>query len=132
MKWFSELNGVDAPHQLIVEETRRVLGAIRADLAAGRPADLSNLEDSVRRNLAELAAPTLQRVINATGVILHTNLGRAPLAKFTPLEGYSNLEYDLARGRRGKRDMHISGLLERLTGVPASPSTTTRRPSCSR
>jgi L-seryl-tRNA(Ser) seleniumtransferase len=60
--------------------------------------------------------PSLERVINATGVILHTNLGRAPGVKLTPLEGYSNLEYDLVRGRRGKRDTHISGLLERLTG----------------
>ena len=57
-------------------------------------------------------------MINATGVILHTNLGRAPAAAMHPLEGYSNLEYDLATGRRGKRDTHISGLLDRLTGKP--------------
>jgi L-seryl-tRNA(Ser) seleniumtransferase len=57
-------------------------------------------------------------VINATGVVLHTNLGRAPGVRFAPLSGYSNLEYDLERGRRGKRDSHIAGLLERLTGKP--------------
>jgi L-seryl-tRNA(Ser) seleniumtransferase len=57
-------------------------------------------------------------VINATGVVLHTNLGRAPLAPFEPLTGYSNLEYDLAAGRRGKRDVHAAELIERLTGAP--------------
>ncbi len=57
-------------------------------------------------------------MINATGVVLHTNLGRAPLAAFEPLFGYSNLEYDLAAGRRGKRDVHASELIERLTGAP--------------
>jgi L-seryl-tRNA(Ser) seleniumtransferase len=51
-------------------------------------------------------------------VILHTNLGRAPSVELSPLEGYSNLEYDLAKGRRGKRDVHISALLERLAGKP--------------
>ncbi len=69
-------------------------------------------------NLTALDCSSRKRVINATGVILHTNLGRAPAVKFTPLEGYSNLEYDLAKGRRGKRDTHISGLLERLAGKP--------------
>jgi len=72
----------------------------------------------VERNLAKLEAPSLRRVINATGVVLHTNLGRAPLASFTPLFGYSNLEYDLAAGSRGKRDAHVSELIERLTGAP--------------
>jgi L-seryl-tRNA(Ser) seleniumtransferase len=57
-------------------------------------------------------------VINATGVILHTNLGRAPLRAVTLPGGYSNLEYDLATGRRGKRDTHTAHLLERLTGAP--------------
>jgi L-seryl-tRNA(Ser) seleniumtransferase len=57
-------------------------------------------------------------VINATGVVLHTNLGRAPLAPFEPLFGYSNLEYDLVAGRRGKRDVHAGELIERLTGAP--------------
>ena len=72
----------------------------------------------MEQNLAALEAPSLRRVINATGVILHTNLGRAPLAPFQPLFGYSNLEYDLAAGRRGKRDVHVADLIERLTGAP--------------
>jgi L-seryl-tRNA(Ser) seleniumtransferase len=65
-----------------------------------------------------LERPSLRRVINATGVVLHTNLGRAPLAPFDPVSGYSNLEYDVAAGKRGKRDVHISGLIERLLGKP--------------
>ena len=58
-----------------------------------------SIDERVERNLARLETPSLRRVINATGVVLHTNLGRAPLATFEPLSGYSNLEYDLAAGR---------------------------------
>ena len=72
----------------------------------------------MERALEALARPSLRAVINATGVVLHTNLGRAPLGVIAPLPGYSNLEYDLAAGRRGNRDDHISGLLERLLGEP--------------
>jgi L-seryl-tRNA(Ser) seleniumtransferase len=61
---------------------------------------------------------SLRRVINATGVVLHTNLGRAPLPELEPLGGYSNLEYDLVTGRRGKRDVHIQSLIEKLLGNP--------------
>jgi L-seryl-tRNA(Ser) seleniumtransferase len=117
------LGDVDAPRALLVSETRRVLQEMRADLLAGRhPAGTTSAADRaashVLSSLAEVAQPSLRRVINATGVVLHTNLGRAPIAPFQPLEGYSNLEYDLARGRRGKRDTHISGLLERLADRP--------------
>jgi L-seryl-tRNA(Ser) seleniumtransferase len=63
--------------------------------------------------------PSHRRVINATGVVLHTNLGRAPLAKFPPLHGYSNIEYDLATGHRGTRDVHVGKLLEAILGRPA-------------
>ncbi len=111
------LEGI-APRALVVAETRRVLAQMRAALRAGEAADPASAEERVRRSLAELAQPSLRRVINATGVILHTNLGRAPGVRFTPLEGYSNLEYDLARGKRGKRDAHVSGLLERVAGKP--------------
>ncbi len=86
-----------------------------AILASQEPGDA---EELLRRNLADLAKPSLRRVINATGVILHTNLGRAPLAPFGTPPGYSNLEYDLTLGRRGKRDSHVAPLLERLTGKP--------------
>ena len=115
----ASLDDVDAPRSLLVSETRRVLAAMRTDLRAGVDVDPSRAASDVRRGIEQLARPSLRRVINATGVILHTNLGRAPVVPFTPLEGYSNLEYDLDRGRRGRRDTHISGLLERLTGRPA-------------
>jgi L-seryl-tRNA(Ser) seleniumtransferase len=111
-KVVESLKDVDAPRRLIVDETRRVLAAIRA----GDECD--DIEARVRRNIDGLRAPSLRRVINATGVVLHTNLGRAPGVPFTPLEGYSNLEYDLVQGRRGKRDTHTSPLIERLTGKP--------------
>lgn len=106
------------PRALIVEEVRRAIEQAREEIRAGRFAASASIEERVERNLAKLEAPSLRRVINATGVVLHTNLGRAPLARFNPLFGYSNLEYDLAAGRRGKRDVHASDLIERLTGAP--------------
>jgi L-seryl-tRNA(Ser) seleniumtransferase len=106
------------PRRLLVEEVRRVLQNTREQIRAGGIANSIPIEKRVERNLAKLEAPSLRRVINATGVVLHTNLGRAPLASFAPLLGYSNLEYDLAAGQRGKRDVHASELIERLTGAP--------------
>src|SRR5581483_6478815 len=73
--------------------------------------------DRLSPALTALEYSSLRRVINATGVVLHTNLGRAPLGSAAPPPGYSNLEFDLAAGRRGKRDIHVSGLLERLLGA---------------
>ncbi|MEO8027691.1 MAG: L-seryl-tRNA(Sec) selenium transferase [Bryobacteraceae bacterium] len=106
------------PHTLIVAETRRVLERFRAEIRAGRsPAE--SVEEAVTRSLQGLRAPSLKPVINATGVILHTNLGRAPLGALAPIAGYSNLEYDLGTGRRGKRDVHLSTLFDRLLGAPA-------------
>jgi L-seryl-tRNA(Ser) seleniumtransferase len=102
----------------MVEEVRRVLEKTRQEIRAGRHASSVAIEKLVERNLARLEEPSLRRVINATGVVLHTNLGRAPLAPFEPLVGYSNLEYDLGGGRRGKRDVHAAELIERLTGAP--------------
>jgi L-seryl-tRNA(Ser) seleniumtransferase len=106
------------PHTVVVNEIRRVLEAARAEAASGAAPDSDAIERRVAQSLAALAAPSLRRVINATGVVLHTNLGRAPLTDLAPIAGYSNLEYDLATGRRGKRDQHIAGLLERLVGAP--------------
>jgi L-seryl-tRNA(Ser) seleniumtransferase len=107
------------PRLVIVGEIRRALEEARAAIRArGIPASMT-LEQTVERRLTGLASASLRRVINATGVVLHTNLGRAPLPAFEPVFGYSNLEYDLAAGARGKRDAHISGLLERLLGKPA-------------
>ena len=105
------------PRALVVEEIRRALDELRAEIlrggAAGPP-----VEARVDNALAALERPSLRRVLNATGVVLHTNLGRAPLGPIHPLPGYSNLEYDLAAGRRGQRDVHVSSLIERLLGAP--------------
>jgi L-seryl-tRNA(Ser) seleniumtransferase len=106
------------PRRLMVDEVRRVLEKTREEIRAGKYSNSDPTETRVERNLIELERPSLRHVINATGVVLHTNLGRAPLAPLEPLFGYSNLEYDLAAGRRGKRDVHASQLLERLTGAP--------------
>jgi L-seryl-tRNA(Ser) seleniumtransferase len=109
----------DTPRPVLVAEARRVLAQMRAGILEGSQVHPENADALLRQSLAELRRPSLVRVINATGVILHTNLGRAPLGRFTPLEGYSNLEFDVEQGKRGKRDTHVSGLLERLTGKPA-------------
>ena len=106
------------PRTLIVDEIRRVLRSVREEIRSGTRRNSASIENRVEQNLAALESPALRRVINATGVVLHTNLGRAPLARFEPYFGYSNLEYDLARGARGKRDVHAAELLERLVGAP--------------
>ena len=83
------------------------------------------IESRVGRRLEALTRPSLRPVINASGVVIHTNLGRAPLAESAVqaitdvARGYSNLEYDLAEGARGKRDVHAGELLEALLGYPA-------------
>jgi L-seryl-tRNA(Ser) seleniumtransferase len=101
------------PRAVVVQEIRRVLDGIRAGRANG-----TAIEARVLAALERLEAPSLRRVINATGVVLHTNLGRAPLGPVQAIGGYSNLEYDLAAGCRGKRDVHAAELIERLTGAP--------------
>jgi L-seryl-tRNA(Ser) seleniumtransferase len=105
------------PRALVVEEVRRALEDARREILAGDAAEPA-IEQRVTRALAALEAPSLRRVINATGVVLHTNLGRAPLGTVPSADGYSNLEYDLAAGRRGKRDTHVAGLIARLAGAP--------------
>lgn len=115
------LEGVLAryPRALVVEEVRRTLDARRAGIRAGNGDAKLEVEVQVERALEELARPSLRRVINATGVVLHTNLGRAPLGPQQVIPGYSNLEYDLRAGKRGKRDVHAGVLLERLLGHAA-------------
>jgi L-seryl-tRNA(Ser) seleniumtransferase len=103
------------PRELVIGEIRKTLEAQRQ---SGN-GDCGPVERQILESLSALRQPSVRRVINATGVILHTNLGRAPLERMEIESGYSNLEYDLATGRRGKRDVHISGLLERLLGKPA-------------
>jgi L-seryl-tRNA(Ser) seleniumtransferase len=109
---------------LAVEAARIVIARAREQLRSGKvPGDLAA---ELRAELTEVRAAKLRRVINATGVIVHTNLGRAPLAA-AALErvrdiagGYSNLEYDLETGARGSRQDHVADLLHRLTGAEAA------------
>jgi L-seryl-tRNA(Ser) seleniumtransferase len=105
------------PNEVVVAEIRAVLEIERQALKAGGAA--AQVTTLVEERLRMLTTASLRGVINATGVVLHTNLGRAPLVEFQPLAGYSNLEYDLATGKRGKRDAHTAPLLERLIGRPA-------------
>ena len=91
------------PHPLLVD-------AARAAIADGDPSDV---EERARRHAHAAARALLQPVVNATGVLLHTNLGRAPLAVATDA-AYTNLELDLSSGRRGSRHAHAAALLARL------------------
>ena len=110
-------------HAWTVSAIREVLDELRQSLPnlAEIPSD-AELVNSLESILQKQSQPSLRPVINATGVLLHTNLGRAPLsqAALTAIEnvasGYSTLEYDLTKGKRGKRDIHASALLTRLTG----------------
>lgn len=108
------------PHALAVREIRSELERERTRILEGSP-NRSPLEiaTTVADRLHLFATSSLRPVINATGVVLHTNLGRAPLGPFTPLPGYSNLEYDTTTGRRGKRDTHTERLLAALLNRPA-------------
>ncbi len=108
----------DLPHGVLVGEIRRILDQARRQIRECGALNGDPLEQRIVRNLAALRRPSLRRVINATGVVLHTNLGRAPLGSVNLIAGYSNLEYDLAHGRRSKRDLHAGTLLERLFGQP--------------
>ena len=114
----------DEPHELALAAARRVLDEARDEIMAGT--DPEPLVDRVVAELALARRPSLRRVLNATGVLVHTNLGRAPLADAALARvaevgaGYSNLEYDLAAGERGSRQDHLAELLSRLTGAEAA------------
>ena len=114
----------DVDDPLAVDAARRVLGAAREEIMAGGEPD--DLGGRLRAELESTRRPRLRRVLNATGVIVHTNLGRAPLPE-AALErvrdvgrGYSNLEYDLAEGSRGSRQAHVAEVLRRLTGAESA------------
>jgi L-seryl-tRNA(Ser) seleniumtransferase len=106
------------PHALLVAEVRHAIDGARDAIRSGKAAP-TPIETVVEDALAGWTRPSLRHVINATGVVLHTNLGRAPLAPFEIPAGYTNLEYDLDAGARGKRDVHIGKLLEAILGRPA-------------
>ncbi len=110
----------------IVEALRAEAAVLRSAPGAGVEDVAGAIERAAIERLATSTAPSLRRVINATGVIIHTNLGRAPLARVAAERaaalavGYTNLEYDVSRGARGKRDVHAERLLCRLTGADAA------------
>jgi L-seryl-tRNA(Ser) seleniumtransferase len=109
---------------LAVEAARKVVARAREQIQQGE--DPGDLAARLQDELGAARTPHLRRVINATGVIVHTNLGRAPLAEAAldrvreVAQGYSNLEYDLAAGGRGSRQEHIAVSLRRLTGAEAA------------
>jgi L-seryl-tRNA(Ser) seleniumtransferase len=116
---------------LVVEVARAVLADLRARIAEDSnwtaiSFDGASVEELISAQVEKILSRSLQPVINATGVILHTNLGRAPLPETVVDEfrrsatQYSNLEYDLEAGARGKRDVHTAELLRRLTGAEAA------------
>ena len=117
---------LDGPHALAVAAARAVIDQRRAALAAGDGPAGGDLAAEAQAWLERAGRPSLRRVLNATGVLLHTNLGRAPLAAAAreavtrAAEGYSNLELDLDAGDRGSRHAHVEGLLCELTGSEAA------------
>jgi len=115
--------------EAVVQALREEAASLRQAAASGGPMP-ADVPDAIVRalpsRLAANGAASLRLVINATGVVIHTNLGRAPLGRGAAARvaaiatSYSNLEYDLASGERGKRDAHAERLLRRLTGAAAA------------
>src|SRR5438105_4209032 len=109
------------PRRVVLDAVRETVEAARSAGGAKRTED--QWVDTIASAIRVATQPSLRRVINATGVILHTNLGRAPLAEAAiraieqVAEGFSNLEYDIATGQRGSRYSHCVGLLRQLTGA---------------
>ena len=112
---------------LTIKVLRQILDTIRHELKNGKPLPSERqIIEQADKLAAEWLQPSLLPVINASGIILHTNLGRAPLSQETMAAmhsvamGYSNLEYDLEKGKRGKRSVHAESLLQRLTGAESA------------
>ena len=117
--------------EIVTRQTRDVLVRIRSELKstsgeANELSDLASIESRIVAAVEALLASSLRGVVNATGVILHTNLGRAPLSSQAiaaiarTAAGYSNLEYDVESGERGKRDVHTARLIAELAGAEAA------------
>jgi len=115
----------DSNRAIVVESIRQAIGELREAIIAGRMVGEELLEEVVERTLKFIAAkekPNLRPVINATGIVLHTNLGRAVLSEKAKeainrvASSYSNLEFDLESGERGSRYNHVVELLKKLTG----------------
>ncbi len=116
------------PRALVVNVIRHTLEEIRKEIKSGllSQVEKTTVLERVKTSLRTKASPSLKRVINATGVILHTNLGRAPLSEqaiqrlIEVGRYYSNLEYDLKEGTRGHRYKHVEDLLREITGAEAA------------
>jgi L-seryl-tRNA(Ser) seleniumtransferase len=111
-----------SPRSVVVDAIRRTIDAARSSPASA-PASDRAWADAIEAAVGAAERPSLRRVINGTGVVLHTNLGRAPLASAAidavvrVASGFSNLEYDLDAGARGSRYVHCAALLRELTGA---------------
>jgi len=121
----------EVERSFVVETAREVLEGLRREITSGEALtdevlNPAAIEQRIANAVQKEFAQSLQPVINASGVILHTNLGRAPLSAQVVEEfrrtatQYSNLEYDLEAGARGKRDVHTARLIERLTGAESA------------
>ena len=145
-EWFQKIPAVDRllntplisrllkryPRALVIKAIHEVLEEVRREIKAGQgfddPSSLSaeKVSERIGEKTQFLNRPSLRPVINATGIVVHTNLGRSLLAervlqKFRPLAGaYSNLEFDLNRGERGSRYVHVEGILKEITGAEAA------------
>jgi L-seryl-tRNA(Ser) seleniumtransferase len=119
-QWLAEF-----PRKIVVEAIRTVVAARREAILAGKAADLSldAMDGDIQEQLRIFSSFSLRRVINATGIVIHTNLGRSVLSErilenvVNVAAGYSNLEYDLAVGRRGQRHIHTQRMLSEITGA---------------
>ena len=114
-------------HALVVKAIRTTLDKTRDQFPeTGKVPESAELLQTIETSLREWTTPSLLPVINATGVIIHTNLGRAPLSESAILaiqaaaQGYTNLEFDLETGQRGSRLIHAESLLQQLTGAEAA------------
>jgi L-seryl-tRNA(Ser) seleniumtransferase len=145
-EWFQKIPAVDRllntqslrrllphyPRPLVLKAVRQVLEEIRREIQSGNglqdpsSVGLEKVSERIGETLESLNRHSLKRVINATGIVIHTNLGRSPLAesviqRFRPLaEGYSNLEFDLYQGQRGSRYIHVEAILKEITGAEAA------------
>lgn len=111
-------------HETVVDVTRQYLDALRDSLSQGNPCpSFSDITETIASQIESFGTISPRPVINATGVIIHTNLGRSPLsadaivAMKTVSEGYTNLEIDLESGKRGSRNIHTERILCQLTGA---------------
>lgn len=124
----SDVKGLSIPHDFLVNIIREVLSDLRAEVLNGSrdTIDKKDIVDLIVKKSSNKSKPSLRHVINATGTVLHTNLGRSIISKkasdaiVNVAKNYSNLEYDIKKGERGDRHSHIEKLITELTGCEAA------------